>query len=349
MSESSIQASSRSTHFVLKNIVLAVTSFLLSLIVAESLFRYLIYLREGRSLYEIQTEPPENYFETDNFSNLITISTDADRIYELHPNMKVRFLGARVTTDSNGFRFSTPHISNGNSQKTIVGIGDSLMFGWRVEEGSDYLSLLKRKLDKKYSANKWQVINTAVPGYNTPLEVATLKAKALSLNPEIVILGFVHSNDFELPYFVRTPTPYFSFCRIFLAEHIKYLSGITTPHTSLYHPVSQSAEVKAQGFLKFQSALDELSQLSHKHSFRVLVYIHEKTSLESLAEFQKRNFEIVYAWPKIQRKMSKMGITKYTGSNLTISSTDPHPSPLGHQIAARLLMKHLENVERLRG
>ena len=58
--------------------------------------------------------------------------------------------------------------------------------------------LLVILLNAAYPQKTWEIINTGVPGYNTVMEVATMRAKGLALEPDIVILNVV-TNDLNLP------------------------------------------------------------------------------------------------------------------------------------------------------
>ena len=62
----------------------------------------------------------------------------------------------------------------------IVGIGDSGMFGWNVEQGEDYLSVLRSNLTARANGVSYEVLNLGVPGYNTQIEVESLRSKGLA-------------------------------------------------------------------------------------------------------------------------------------------------------------------------
>jgi len=72
----------------------------------------------------------------------------------------------------------------------IVTLGDSHMFGWGVAEKEMYTNVLENMLNSKFPEKKWEIINTAVPGYNTYMEVETLKRKAIMYSPDIVIMEY---------------------------------------------------------------------------------------------------------------------------------------------------------------
>jgi hypothetical protein len=70
------------------------------------------------------------------------------------------------------------------------------------EESS--LKVLERRLNEKSRAQKFEVINFAVPGYNTAMEAETFLARCLEYAPDLVLLNF-NTNDYDVPNFMRRP------------------------------------------------------------------------------------------------------------------------------------------------
>ena len=105
------------------------------------------------------------------------------RIYELIPNTKVvlkNWLGRQDTPlelNGDGFRDRDYAKPKPPGVHRVVGIGDSFMFGWGLKPGKDYLSLLEERLAAEAPTARWEVLNMGVPGYNTAMEVETLKAR----------------------------------------------------------------------------------------------------------------------------------------------------------------------------
>jgi lysophospholipase L1-like esterase len=94
--------------------------------------------------------------------------------WRLRPNVEVNFLNVLIRTDENGFRGKG---LDPNAQ-TILCLGDSTTFGWRVDEESTFVFKLEKILNHcKMSSFRWQVINAGVPGY-TSFQVK-LNAEAL--------------------------------------------------------------------------------------------------------------------------------------------------------------------------
>src|SRR4030043_319513 len=123
--------------------------------------------------------------------HIIRLSKHPRIIYELIPNLSVNFFGKSLRTNPDGFRSPSYAKNKKAGVMRIIGLGDSFMFGWRMSNDECYLSLLEIKLLRNFPDMTWEVINTAVPGYNTVMEVETLKAKGLQFGPDIVIIHYV--------------------------------------------------------------------------------------------------------------------------------------------------------------
>lgn len=288
--------------------------------------------------------------------DIIRLSKYPKIIYELIPNLSVQFYGKSLTTNSDGFR--SPQYLEQKRPGTfrIVGLGDSVMFGWRVSDHECYLSLLEETLNRTFPNVSWEVINTAVPGYNTVMEVETLKAKALLYNPDVVITHYV-GNDIDLPNFIRKKEYYLTLKKSFLFEFILHrLRGATqhiadplvpAPHRSFERrfendPDRVPDEYKDMvGKDAYYRAMKELKALSLEHGFELLIisiqapnYVKEICSLSNIPQIE--------AIEKVTQFMHANEIKKYSGSVLTISEDDPHPSAIGHRIMSEFICEYFE-------
>ncbi len=191
---------------VLGRIVLAVVAVLLSGILLELGVR--LYLRNWlsenslerlRGLGESGADVPVR--SSHPLAHIIRLSDEPSLVYELKPKLDLDFGHRRVVTNAEGLRESRdyPHQRSPKSVR-IIGVGDSGMFGWNVEQGEDYLSVLEDTLAARGDGVLYDVLNFGVPGYNTQLEVATVRAKGLAYDPDVVIIAWC-DNDYSLPFF----------------------------------------------------------------------------------------------------------------------------------------------------
>jgi len=342
----------------ISNIGLSIISLVIILMALEITFRLKALYEDTKRLHVLNDiEHNINDYQGEILlRDIIRLCKYPRIIYELIPNLSVQFYGKTLTTNSDGFR-SPQYLKQKNPRTVrIVGLGDSVMFGWRVSDNECYLSLLEEKLNRNFPNVSWEVINTAVPGYNTVMEVETLKEKALLYNPDLVITHYV-GNDIDLPNFIRKKENYLTFKKSFLLEFILHrLRGATQPIMDSLVPAPHhnferrfendpdrvSDEYKDMvGKEAYYRAMKELKALSLEHGFELLIisiqtpnYVREICSLSNIPQIE--------AIENVTQFMRANGIKTYSGSVLTISEDDPHPSAIGHRIISEFIFDYFE-------
>jgi len=297
---------------------------------------------------------------------IIRLAQERRRIYEFIPNTKVvlqNWLGGGLHTplelNADGFRDREYAKPKPPGVRRIVGIGDSYMFGWGVRTGKDYLAVLETRLAAEVPGVRWEVLNMAVPGYNTAMEVETLRARGLAYEPDVVVVGFCW-NDIDLPNFVRAPAEYLSLRRLFLADFVRgrltRAELVTAPRGDGPIFASDTGRVPEEyrdlvGWGAFEAALDELAALGREHGFEVMFLAFEPDGVggpirserrrRGLAEAVQRGFTIVDVGALQADWMRRRGMPAYYGSTLTLSGIDEHPSVLSHWLAADLLLQQI--------
>lgn len=278
--------------------------------------------------------------------------------YELIPNLDLEFQGAAVRTNADGFRGPACPEERAPGTLRIVGIGDSVLFGWGVEYEQCYAALLEQFLEDDHPGTGVEVVNTGVPGYNTVMEVETLKAKGLAYRPDLVLVDFVE-NDLQPPHFVPHEADYLSLSRSFLW-------GLATGHASFprfgrppqlgndrdfwatneFDPdhVPEGLEDMV-GLGSFRRAMDELAELSLRHGFEVIVSSHVDAPEYLRETCTELGFPLVETGPRLLEYMNAHGL-ELRGGALQLGATDPHPSALAHrfqaeEIRARLALEGL--------
>src|SRR5712671_6695438 len=200
-------ASAKRRPFALR-LTLALASTIVALLVAEGIVRLAHYLREDRRPLEAQlrgarTQAPSS-MQSLRLGEIVQPSRYAGIVYELKPNVRGRFMGQPLLINSQGLRDyeHTRHKEPGTFR--IVGVGDSSLFGWGVPIEDSGLKVLERRLNEKSRAHTFEVINFAVPGYNTAMEAETFVQRCLEYAPDLVLLNF-NTNDYDVPNFMRLP------------------------------------------------------------------------------------------------------------------------------------------------
>ena len=90
-------------------------------------------------------------------------------MFELRPNLSVKFQGVPLRTNSDGMRAKEIAIKrSADSVYRIALLGDSFAFGWGVAEDKMFAAIIEAKLNQETkSCPRVEVLNFAVPGYST--------------------------------------------------------------------------------------------------------------------------------------------------------------------------------------
>ncbi len=108
-------------------------------------------------------------------------SSDPAISYQLKPNLKEYAFRSTVTTNSLGMRSPEPD----NAKKTIMMLGDSITFGYGVEDDETVGSKLSALLDHQYN-----VMTIAAPGYTLGQESSLFLQKSPQISTDTLILVF---------------------------------------------------------------------------------------------------------------------------------------------------------------
>jgi lysophospholipase L1-like esterase len=102
--------------------------------------------------------------------------------------------------NSLGFRGSE-WLDEPNTNK-ILALGDSYTFGWALADHETFPAQLETQLqDVSYAVH---VLNAGIPGYNTRQELGLLRQIIQTVQPDLVIVGFV-MNDAQPAGFAQVP------------------------------------------------------------------------------------------------------------------------------------------------
>jgi len=354
----------------------------LSLLLAEVGLRLFYSLTFSGTLEDLQskaTPPPAG--SKVYLGQILRMSGEPRLVYRLLPNLDVRFLDGALRTNSQGWREEEIPFAKEPGTLRIVGIGDSVMFGWGVEESERYMDRLEDGLGRSYPGRRWQSISLAVPGYNLVMEVAALEEFGLDYSPDLIVIGF-STNDFCLPNFVvprRSVWSLDSFLKLYLTRGRAAAPRLVERLDVLLRPPTAGSEgnsgrgpggdffatycspqnvprgyrelVGAESFL---AALRRLVHIGHDRGIPI-VFLHQgigqgflplgtpndANSAEvtrALAAVKEQEGLIVADLTSEFRALLGRGMDPRT---LQLSSADPHPSALGHELIASLLQRFL--------
>lgn len=215
----------RRRQLIINALLLLVTS-LFALLTAEVAVR--VYLAGKRndldSLRQYQDSRPEiPTGQQMALADTVEIWGNDLRVYRLRPNLQGQFIGQPLYINEDGYRGPRLSPSKAPGVFRIVGVGDSVMFGWGAPFEQTYLYLLVDFLNSRRpagSSTTYEFANLGTPGYNAIMESELLREAGLPLQPDLVVLGFVE-NDAMIPNFIRKRENYWAVNRLFLLELIQ--------------------------------------------------------------------------------------------------------------------------------
>jgi lysophospholipase L1-like esterase len=124
----------------------------------------------------------------------IQYRVDPEIRYTPLPNQRGWIDDGFVTTNSLGFRGPEPAVPKPPHRFRIVAIGDSVTFGFGVNDGETFCAQTEALLRERMPGVDLDVVNIAVPGFDTRQEVVLLRRNVSRLAPNLVLVG-LYSND----------------------------------------------------------------------------------------------------------------------------------------------------------
>ncbi len=116
-----------------------------------------------------------------------------DHLYfRLRPGQSTFTADKPVSVNDDGLRDPRPSIAPRSDEPRILFLGDSVTFGYGVDQADAFPARTGQILESR--GFKVDVVNAAVPSYNTEQEVEYFLRHGHELNPDIVVVGF-HWND----------------------------------------------------------------------------------------------------------------------------------------------------------
>jgi len=121
---------------------------------------------------------------------------DHPQLGYVHPRSVTYQLGDnRVSLNSHGHRDDEMPVEKPTGERRILVLGDSVTFGWGVDQGQDFPAQLEALL-RQQTGTSWQVINAGVNGYNSEQEAIYFATEGIRFQPDVVLLVYV-GNDVD--------------------------------------------------------------------------------------------------------------------------------------------------------
>jgi len=326
------------------NIGVSIISVFLIFLFLEISIRISLYFRDQRDFEEVMKNLPELKPDVPaSLADIIKPSKYPGIIYELRPDIQANYMGVQVRTNSDGWRGNIYPMHKDKNTIRIVTIGDSHMFGWGVPEDKRYTDVMEGMLNSGYPDRRWEIINTAVPGYNTYMETETLQRKALIYKPDIVIMEYT-ANDLDLPNFICSGhMDYLDMKRLYLFDFVIKRSGLLSKGFQLYGaPLDVANKLRNEsnpdkappkykhmvGYENFLKTMERLKKIKETNDLEFVVLVTHDAPLDGMASRILKlcahlSFHAVY------RKQDISDLS------LILSREDTHPSILEHRRIAK--------------
>ena len=202
-------------------VALALGTTVVALLAAEATVRLAHYVREDRRPLDVQLRSIRAQAKSSmhdlGLGDIVQPSRYPGIVYELRPNVRGQFIGQPLLINSQGLHDYEYSRRKAAGTFRIVGVGDSSLFGWGVPFEDSGLKVLERRLNEKSRTRKFEVLDFAVPGYNTAMEAETFVKKCLEYEPDLVLLNF-NTNDYDVPNFMRRPADLATLRRSYLFD-----------------------------------------------------------------------------------------------------------------------------------
>ncbi len=214
------------------------------------------------------------------------IETDRDLLWKVRPFLHLRaeninlrgvpgsdYKYFTIRTNSQGFR--SPEFTverNGTASSRIIGIGDSNMFGWAVDEERGFCGILREKL----KALNCELINMGEPGYTSTQGLILFKKYALPLRPEFLMVWYGGNDKYEKRGL--TDSKIIAFNHTFLGTTHSFLfrhSFVFRVLTKIFWPVTEDRGGSKRWTCRvppreFKRNLSEIAVLSKENHIKVI-------------------------------------------------------------------------------
>jgi lysophospholipase L1-like esterase len=242
------------------------------------------------------------------------------------------------------------------------------------------LKVLERLLNEGSPSVHYEVINFAVPGYNTVMEVETLKEKGLAYDPDAVIVLFC-GNDLNVPAFLQERPNLLSFGHSYLLEWIAaataggersalktlYEIQLVQPRDFFTHRELLNLEPDPKhvppayrhlvGLESYTKALEELQRLSRRYGFPVLMTFTwgdleywlkaenpDAAIAQHLADWPFYHINRRFGFYIVDTLQDQLAYLRRHGLHsqaFRVSENDPHPNAAQHHLIAWALYRTL--------
>jgi lysophospholipase L1-like esterase len=204
--------------------------------------------------------------EMSRYAMTLKIDSPDRRISHVHkPNAQAKLMGVWVRTNAEGFRGPQCPVAR-CSKKRLMFLGDSLTFGWGVEEQDTFTDLLESKLN---AIAPTEIINTASGNYNVEMETHLFLEKGLKYHPDKVVLF----------YFIRDAEPTPQRSKFWFLGY----SELITLYWSRFHMLMVGMAPAKKGYRPYYSSLYRRDQPGLAVTFKNFLLLRDTCQKHGIA------------------------------------------------------------------
>ncbi len=272
-----------------------------------------------------------------------------------------------VTTNHLGLRRTEETQREATDPIRILAIGDSFTFGPYVADDETWPAQLEQRLRESFPEEPIEVLNAGIASYTISDELAYLKEKGLSLQPDLVILEVTHNDVTDLRkaqrgLFARptvsVQTVWKQKIKSFLYDHSSLVSGLVViKNSALLTQVTQGQQdreevqlmadivsgVNTQYDEGYERAFTEFVQkLSANHIPLVLLFYPTNDMVETFQETTSRSAMEMLVTSlaqnnNIQLLSASDILAPYDTTFTYLLPRNGHPSQAGYTLTAQAI------------
>lgn len=309
-------------------------------------------------------------------------------VFMLRPGFEGAMWGAPARFNRFAMRDDDIASDKAPDEFRILALGDSMTYGVGVRLEQTFAKVLERCLNEGKSQKnegarateqpgprrRFHVYNAGVPAYDTGQEYHFLTRLIEPVKPDLVVLNFTLSNDYETPYrllpngaleptairqesySVRVPLERsvgrISYVYRFFAERIR--RRILAPRTrDLIQTIFQTYREDEEGWRRCKDSLRSMKTLLDGRGAGFAVFLYPEPTEKPVR--RREDYEYLEIRQIVERFCRENGIvvldvlddilTYPSKRDLFVTPTDAHPSPLAHEIVARALLRELRRYQ----
>lgn|GEM_PF-5435095 len=365
--------------------VLAVVMGLFTFASCELLFRqFLIRNPDARVVNENQvTGESDHAGRHYTYATMIQPHPQLDIIYTLKPNLDGFFAGHRLQTNSHFMRGPEIELLPAPDSLRLMGLGDSVMFGWGVAWEDTALHRLGGLLATELSLPV-ETLNLGCPSYNMANEVASYARLGRQFQPNMVMV-IVLENDFGFPGAMIEPVRPWTLNRSYIrqqlmrllapkwregtaeyekfvsARHLQRIQGVDPSNmdpTQLWHHQVSEHYLKFVGREAVQASLRDLgAMLRQDNAVGIVVYHPINITLGRSESYEQHAAFVVQAaqesgllgvdMTRVYETYLRTHNQQSMSESLWFRDKDWHPNAVAHELMARAVFEELLRHEAL--